>query len=86
MLGENLVSPLRIGRDGRLYQLRTDIKTGATIAAYSLGSHQNETELGPTRGRNRVSLERDSVPRPGGATAVYVTWKTKSYCVPFLLW
>jgi len=26
VLGENVVSPLRIGRDGRLYQLRTDIR------------------------------------------------------------
>jgi hypothetical protein len=38
VLGGGLLSPLRIGRDGRLYQLRTDIRTGVTIAAYSLGS------------------------------------------------
>ena len=38
VLGGNLVSPLRIGQDGRLYQLRTDTRTGVTIAAYPLGS------------------------------------------------
>ena len=36
VLGGNLVSPLRIGQDGRLYQLRTDTRTGVTIAAYPL--------------------------------------------------
>ena len=30
-------TPLRIGSDGRLYQLRTDPKTGMTVARYSLG-------------------------------------------------
>jgi hypothetical protein len=30
-------TPLRVGRDGRLYQLRTDPKTGMSIARYSLG-------------------------------------------------
>jgi hypothetical protein len=36
VLGGNLLAPLRVGPDGRLYQLRTDVKTGATVAAYSL--------------------------------------------------
>jgi hypothetical protein len=30
-------APLRIGPDGRLYQLRTEPKTGASVARYSLG-------------------------------------------------
>jgi hypothetical protein len=38
VLGGNLVSPLRLGSDGRLYQLRTSAKTGTTVAAYALGS------------------------------------------------
>jgi hypothetical protein len=38
VVGEvNLFAPLRIGADGRLYQLRTNLKTGASIARYSLG-------------------------------------------------
>ena len=38
VVGEvNLFAPLRIGADGRLYQLRTNLKTGASVARYSLG-------------------------------------------------
>jgi hypothetical protein len=38
VVGEvNLFAPLRIGADGRLYQLRTSLKTGASVARYSLG-------------------------------------------------
>jgi hypothetical protein len=36
--GTTVKTPLRIGPDGSLYQLRTDPKTGVTIARYSLGS------------------------------------------------
>jgi hypothetical protein len=35
--GAVAVTALRIGSDGRLYQLRTSPKTGLTIASYSLG-------------------------------------------------
>jgi hypothetical protein len=35
--GTTVSTQLRIGRDGRLYQLRTDPKIGASIARYSLG-------------------------------------------------
>src|SRR2546423_5271371 len=35
--GTTVSTQLRIGRDGRLYQLRTDPKTGASVARYSLG-------------------------------------------------
>ena len=31
------MTPLRIGPDGRLYQLRTNPKTGMSIARYSVG-------------------------------------------------
>jgi hypothetical protein len=38
IVGEvNLFAPLRIGSDGRLYELRTNIKTGLIVARYSLG-------------------------------------------------
>ena len=38
VVGEvNLFSPLRISADGRLYELRTNLKTGASVARYSLG-------------------------------------------------
>ncbi|HVD87379.1 MAG TPA: hypothetical protein VNB91_00620 [Jatrophihabitantaceae bacterium] len=38
VVGEvNLFAPLRIRADGRLYQLRTNLKTGASVARYSLG-------------------------------------------------
>jgi hypothetical protein len=38
VVGEvNLFAPLRIGADGRLYQLRTNLKTGASVARYSVG-------------------------------------------------
>jgi hypothetical protein len=38
VIGEvNLFAPLRIDSDGSLYQLRTDLKTGASVARYSLG-------------------------------------------------
>jgi hypothetical protein len=33
----NLFAPLRIDSNGRLYQLRTSVETGATVARYSLG-------------------------------------------------
>jgi hypothetical protein len=36
--GTTVSTALRVGPDGRLYQLRTDPKTGASIARYSLGS------------------------------------------------
>src|SRR5437764_968113 len=36
--GDQPVAALRIGSDGRLYQLRTNPKTGASIARYSLGA------------------------------------------------
>ena len=36
--GTTVSTSLRVGPDGRLYQLRTDPKTGASIARYSLGS------------------------------------------------
>jgi len=35
--GTGAITPLRVGPDGRLYQLRTNPKTGATVARYSLG-------------------------------------------------
>jgi hypothetical protein len=35
--GAEPITALRIGSDGRLYQLRTNPKTGASIARYSLG-------------------------------------------------
>jgi hypothetical protein len=35
--GTTTTTPLRIGPDGRLYQLRTNPKTGASIARYRLG-------------------------------------------------
>jgi hypothetical protein len=35
--GAEPITPLRIGSEGRLYQLRTNPKTGASIARYSLG-------------------------------------------------
>ena len=34
--GTGASTPLRVGSDGRLYQLRTDPKTGASVARYSL--------------------------------------------------
>jgi hypothetical protein len=34
--GDTYTAPLRVGPDGRLYQLRTDPKTGASVARYSL--------------------------------------------------
>jgi hypothetical protein len=34
---ETYTAPLRVGSDGRLYQLRTDPETGASVARYSLG-------------------------------------------------
>ena len=34
--GTTTITPLRVGPDGRLYQLRTDPKTGASIARYSM--------------------------------------------------
>lgn len=38
VVGEvNLFAPLRIGAGGRLYQLRTNLKTGANVARYSVG-------------------------------------------------
>jgi len=38
LVGEvNLFAPLRIGADARLYQLRTNLKTGASVARYSIG-------------------------------------------------
>ena len=38
VIGEvNLFAPLRIDSDGSLYQLRTNLKTGASVARYSLG-------------------------------------------------
>jgi hypothetical protein len=38
VVGEvNLFAPLRIGADGRLYELRTNLKTGASVATYSVG-------------------------------------------------
>jgi len=38
VVGEvNLFAPLRIRADGKLYQLRTNLKTGASVARYSLG-------------------------------------------------
>jgi hypothetical protein len=38
VVGEvNLFAPLRIGADGKLYQLRTNVKTGVSVARYSLG-------------------------------------------------
>jgi hypothetical protein len=37
--GENLNSaPLRVGTDGRLYQLRSDRKRGVSVARYSLSA------------------------------------------------
>ena len=36
VLGEDLFAPLRIGPGGSLYQLRTGLKTGASVARYSL--------------------------------------------------
>jgi hypothetical protein len=38
VLGENLVAPLRISADGRLYQLRAGQRTGASVAAYLLAN------------------------------------------------
>jgi hypothetical protein len=35
--GSTVATPLRIGPDGRLYQLRTNPKTGMSIARYSVG-------------------------------------------------
>jgi hypothetical protein len=35
--GTGASTPLRVASDGRLYQLRTDPKTGASVARYSLG-------------------------------------------------
>jgi len=35
--GSTATTALRVGPDGRLYQLRTNPKTGAAIARYSLG-------------------------------------------------
>ena len=38
IVGEvNLFAPLRIGSNGRLYELRTNLKTGMSVARYSLG-------------------------------------------------
>ena len=38
VVGEvNLFAPLRIGADGSLYELRTNLKTGASVARYSVG-------------------------------------------------
>ena len=38
LVGEvNRFAPLRIGADARLYQLRTNLKTGASVARYSIG-------------------------------------------------
>jgi hypothetical protein len=34
--GTGASTPLRVGSDGGLYQLRTDPKTGASVARYSL--------------------------------------------------
>jgi hypothetical protein len=34
------ITPLRVASDGRLYQLRTNPKTGASIARYSLGARK----------------------------------------------
>ena len=37
LVGEvNLFAPLRIGSDGRLYQLRTSLVAGASVASYAL--------------------------------------------------
>ena len=38
--GTGALTPLRIASDGRLYQLRTNPKTGATIARYSLAARK----------------------------------------------
>ena len=38
IVGEvNLFAPLRIGSNGRLYELRTNLKTGMSVARYALG-------------------------------------------------
>ena len=38
VLGEaNVFTAVRVGPDGQLYQLRTNLKTGASIARFSLG-------------------------------------------------
>jgi hypothetical protein len=37
--GSTVLTPLRVGLDGRLYQLRSDPSTGVSVARYSLGSN-----------------------------------------------
>jgi hypothetical protein len=38
--GTGALTPLRVASDGRLYQLRTNPKTGASIARYSLAARK----------------------------------------------
>jgi hypothetical protein len=46
--GEGAITGIRVGQDGALYQLRTDIDTGATIARYSLAAEEPSPSPSPS--------------------------------------
>lgn len=67
--GDPPITGLRVGPDGSLYELRSDIKTGVTIARYSLGASTAPSPTpSPTTSPTNVPTPTATHPRPSAST------------------
>lgn len=68
--GDDPITGVRVGPDGALYQLRTDNKTGVTIARYSLGPVQAAAAAKPATGSPQPTTSPQASPQPSTPVAV----------------